>query len=243
MTRPRALALLPALLLAAPCLAADPNAPVHPADYKTPVRVACVGDSITFGAGAGPHQSYPDQLGRMLGHHWEVRNFGVSGTTMLKDGDNPYWKTKQFRQALDFRPDVVLIMLGTNDTKPQNWKHKDQYAADYKDMVGRFAKLASKPRIFVCLPPPVPGKGNYGINEEGVQEEMPAIKKIATDEGTGLLDMHAALADHPELLPDRVHPNTEGATRMAKAAYKALTGKDYKGEVPPPAGQGKARDR
>lgn len=37
-------------------------------------------------------------------------------------------------------------------------------------------------------------------------------------------DMYAALRNHPETLPDRVHPNTAGATLMAKAAYKVLTG-------------------
>jgi lysophospholipase L1-like esterase len=231
MTMIRFLSSLPGLLLAgAVCLGADPNAPINVADYKAPVRVACVGDSITFGAGAARGMSYPAQLGRMLGNKWEVHNFGVSGTTMLKDGDHPYWKTEQFQQAQEFRPDVVLVMLGTNDTKPQNWKHKDRYAADYKDMLGRFAGLPSKPRLFVCLPPPVPGKGNFGINEEGVQEEIPEIKKIAKEEGTGLIDMHAALADHSDLLPDRVHPNTEGATFMAKAAYKALTGEEFKGK-------------
>ncbi len=233
MPRLRTLIPLPALLLtAAVCLAADPNAPVNVADYKAPVRVTCVGDSITVGAGAAQGMSYPDQLGRMLGDRWQVRNFAVSGTTMLKEGDFPYWETNQFRLALDSRPDVVVIMLGTNDTKPQNWKHKDQYAADYKAMIGRFAKLPSKPRVFICLPPPVPGKGNFGINEEGVREEVPEIKKIARDEGTGLIDMHAALADHPDLLPDRVHPNSEGATLLAKAAYKALTGKEFEGSVP-----------
>jgi acyl-CoA thioesterase I len=37
--------------------------------------------------------------------------------------------------------------------------------------------------------------------------------------------MHAAPEDKPGLLPDRVHPNAEGAAEMAKAAYKELTGK------------------
>ena len=191
-----------------------------------PTRVACVGDSITHGVGAAKGEAYPLQLGRMLGDKYEVRNFGVSGATMLRNGDKPYWKQKAFKDALACEPKIVIIMLGTNDTKPQNWKCKDQFAADYADMVKEFAALPSKPKVFCCYPVPVPGKGNFGINEAGVQEEMPMIAKLAKETNAGLIDMHAALEDKPALLPDRVHPNTEGATRMAKAACKALTGRE-----------------
>jgi hypothetical protein len=115
--------------------------------------------------------------------------------------------------------------IRVNDTKPNNWKLKGQFAADYHDLLGKFAKLSSKPRIFVCYPVPVPGKGNYGINEAGVKEQTPMIEMIATEANVGVIDMHAAFEGHPETLPDRVHPNTEGAGLMAKAAYTALTGK------------------
>jgi lysophospholipase L1-like esterase len=161
----------------------------------------------------------------MLGHDWKVRNFGVSGRTMLKHGDYPYWKEKAFQQAQAFEPKVVIVMLGTNDTKPWNWKHKEQFARDYKEMVEKFKDLQSKPRVFVCLPLPVPGKGNFGINEAGVQEEIPLIKEVAKETGAGIINMHATLEKTPELLPDRVHPNAEGYKRMAAAVYHVLTGK------------------
>jgi lysophospholipase L1-like esterase len=134
----------------------------------------------------------------------------------------------------------VVIMLGTNDTKPQNWKFKGQFVADYKDLLGQFAKLPSKPRIFICRPVPVPGQGNYGINEAGVQAEIPLIDRIAQQMKAGVIDMYAALKDHPETLPDRVHPNTAGAQRMAQAAYKALTGKELPATVPAAAPKAKA---
>jgi lysophospholipase L1-like esterase len=217
--------LLTLLALSSVAVAADPNAPIRVEDYQNTIHVACVGDSITAGVGADPGRDYPAQLGKLLGSKWEVRNFGVSGSTLLNHGDKPYHKENAFKAALAYQPDVVLIMLGTNDTKPQNWKLKDQFAADYKDLIGQFAKLPSKPRIFICRPVPVPGAGNYGINEAGVKEEIPLIDKVAADTTSGEIDMHAALADHPETLPDRVHPNTAGAEAMAKAASKALTGK------------------
>ncbi len=212
-------------LLVANAVAADPNAPIDVADYDGVIRVACVGDSITAGVGAARGKSYPAQLGQLLGDRWEVRNFGNSGSTLLNKGNKPYQKQKQFSGALAYNPQVVIIMLGTNDTKPNNWKLKDQFVADYLDLLGHFSKLEAKPRIFVCYAVPVPGKGNFGINEAGVQEQRPMIAKIAKQAEIGVIDMHAALADRPETLPDRVHPNTEGAGLMAKAAHAVLTGK------------------
>lgn len=215
--------LLPSLM------AADAMALIDPATYKAPVRIACVGDSITQGAGTAKGMSYPAQLQNLLGASWQVGNFGVSGRTLLKKGDHPYWKEKAYQNALGFKPDVVIIMLGTNDSKPQNWKHEGEFVADYTDLVKSFLTLKSKPRVYFCRPCPVPEPGNFGIHEAGVREQIKRIDTLATSMKLGVIDMHAALADKPHLLPDRVHPNTEGAGEMAKAAFTALTGKPAAG--------------
>jgi lysophospholipase L1-like esterase len=201
--------------------AAEVSAVVEPAV----VRVACVGDSITQGSGAENGKSYPSQLQEMLGSAWEVGNFGVSGRTLLKKGDHPYWIEPANQNALKFKPAVVIIMLGTNDTKPQNWKFEAEFVADYTELVNSFLALESKPRVFVCRPCPVPEPGKYGINEAAIQQEIPRIDALARDLKLGVIDMHAALEGKPQLLPDRVHPNTEGAREMAAAAFHALTGK------------------
>jgi lysophospholipase L1-like esterase len=216
---------LTAGLLAVTNLLAGPMSPIEPADYKAPVKVACIGDSITEGAGAEGGKSYPAQLQGMLGDQWAVSNFGVSGRTLLKKGDFPYWNEAKYQSALKSEPDVVISMLGTNDTKPQNWKFEDEFAADYAELVKSFQALPSKPRILVCRPCPVPEPGNFGINEKNLKVWMKRIDKLAKDMDLGVIDMHKALDDQPELLPDRVHPNTEGAGEMAGAAYEALTGK------------------
>ena len=200
-------------------MAAD--APVS-APLSTPLRVACVGDSITQGAGAETGKSYPSQLQKLLGSGWIVGNFGVSGRTLLKNGDNPYWNETAYQKALEFQPDRVIILLGTNDTKPQNWKHEAEFITDYTELVKSFQALASKPKIFICRPCPVPEPGNFGICESGVLEEIKRLDALAAEMKLSVIDMHAALADKPHLLPDRVHPNTEGAAEMAKSAYKAL---------------------
>ncbi len=214
-----------AAMLSMNALAAGPRDPVKPSDYKAPVRVACIGDSITQGSGAAKGQSYPSQLQAVLGDQWQVGNFGVSGRTLLKMGDHPYWIEKAYQEALTFEPDVVIIMLGTNDTKPQNWQFESEFVADYTELVKSFQALASKPRVYVCRPCPVPEPGNFGINETNVREEIKRLDPLAKELKLGVIDMHAALAGKPQLLPDRVHPNTEGAGEMVKAAFKVLTGK------------------
>lgn len=191
-----------------------------------PIKVACVGDSITQGVGTkGKGMSYPDQLQALLGEGYKVGNFGVSGRTLLKKGDHPYWVEKKYQSALAMSPDIVIIMLGTNDTKPQNWKFEAEFADDYRELVKSFQALKSKPKVFVCRPVPIPAPGNYGINDAALQQQMPRVAAIAKELGCEVIDMHAALAAHPEMLPDRVHPDNRGAAEMAKSAARAIQAK------------------
>jgi acyl-CoA thioesterase-1 len=204
--------------------------PVKVEAYQATIKVACVGDSITFGSGVKDREknNYPTQLAGLLGEKWEVRNFGVSGATLLKQGDKPYWKEKAFKQAMEYKPDVLIVKLGTNDTKPQNWKHGEEYAADYKALVEEFRKVNPDVKIYACLPVPA-FPGNFGIRDSVIKEEVvPAIKKVAEETKINVIDLYAALADKPKLVPDKVHPNAEGATIMAQTVYGALTGKTAK---------------
>ena len=206
-----------AVLLTAACAAAGT------------VRVACVGDSITFGAGIRDRakNSYPVQLGRLLGEGYEVRNFGVSAATLLKKGDKPYWKLKPFQQASDFQPNVVDIKLGTNDSKPQNWKHKADFADDLRAMADHFTALPSKPAVWLCLPVPVYAT-RWGINEKAVHGEIGSIiRQVAAERKLPTIDLHAALSGKPELFPDKIHPNADGAALMAQAVRDAVAGKGW----------------
>jgi len=213
---------------------------INESDYTEPIRLACIGDSITFGAGIEERNtnSYPAQLAVMLGSRlqaarssrlsgsrWDVRNFGVSGTTLLKKGDRPYWNQDAFKKALDFNPNVVVIMLGTNDSKPENWKYKDEYVGDYIDLIRRFKELPAKPKIWICYPVPA-YPARWGISDKVITEEiMPRIDEIAGKTGVPIIDLHTALSDKPEMFPDLIHPNAEGAKLMAEAIYHSLTGR------------------
>ena len=191
------------------------------------IRVACVGDSITFGAGVADRgkNNYPKVLGRLLGAGYETRNFGVNGATLLKKGDRPYWKTGAFKAAGEFKPDIVIIKLGTNDSKPQNWKHKAQYAVDLAALVDHFQALPSRPKIWLCKPVPV-YKDRWGITEKVVKGEViPLLEGVAKKKKLPVIDLYKALSDAREHFPDGVHPNVKGAEILAKAVYKAIHGK------------------
>ncbi len=191
-----------------------------------PVKVACVGDSITHGAKIVDREkfAYPQQLDRMLGDDYLVRNFGRSGTTLLKKGNRPYTRQKEYRDSLAFLPDIVIIKLGTNDSKPGNWdKHKADFATDAAALVRSYQDLPSHPRVILCKPVMVTVK-NKPITEKIVRNEIaPEIEKTAFKLEIECVDLHPVLRDHPEWLPDGIHPNAQGATAIASHLHRLLT--------------------
>ena len=190
------------------------------------IRVACVGDSITFGACVQDREKncYPVVLGGLLGEKHDVRNFGVSGATLLKAGDLPWWKQAAFKDATDFNPNVVVIKLGSNDTKPQNWKSKADFETDYKALIEHFKALPAKPVVWVALPVPVL-KENFGINKKGAEEQQLMILKVAKDEGCAVIDLYRAVATKDLFDQDGIHPNAAGAKRIAETVFATLTAK------------------
>jgi len=187
------------------------------------VRVACVGDSITWGAGVEGREtnSYPAQLQKLLGTRFDVRNFGRSGATASRTGDLPYWTTEEFTKASEFQPDVVILKLGTNDTKPQNWKGKDAFRKDFRDLLEHFRDLKSKPKLWVCQPVPVYGD-QWGINAQTLDTVLEGVEEACDDRKVPVIDLFDALTGHPEMFPDKIHPNAKGAALMARTVYQAI---------------------
>jgi lysophospholipase L1-like esterase len=162
-------------------------------------------------------------MGKSLGDRFDVRNFGVSGATMVKKGDFSYWERPEFKQATEFNPHAVIIKLGTNDTKPQNWgKVGKEYEADLRAMVTHFKSLPTKPMIYLCLPVPV-YQTRWGINEKTVKGGViPVIRKVARDENLTVIDLYQALSGKPAMFPDKIHPNAAGAKLMAQTIHSVL---------------------
>ena len=195
------------------------------APRKDAVRVACIGNSITFGAGIKnrSRDSYPSVLARMLGDSCWVKNFGVSARTMLNKGDHPYMNEPAYKNALAFNPNIVVIKLGTNDSKSFNWKYKADFMKDAQTMINAFKGLPSQPKIYLCYPSKAYLTGD-GINDDIISKEIiPMIKKLAKKNDLSVIDLHTAMDGMPELFPDRIHPNEKGAQVMAKAVYQSIS--------------------
>ena len=195
------------------------------APRKDAVRVACIGNSITFGAGIKnrSRDSYPSVLARMLGDNYWVKNFGVSARTMLNKGDHPYMNEPAYKNALAFNPNIVVIKLGTNDSKSFNWKYKADFMKDAQTMINAFKGLPSQPKIYLCYPSKAYLTGD-GINDDIISKEIiPMIKKLAKKNDLSVIDLHTAMDGMPELFPDRIHPNEKGAQVKAKAVYQSIS--------------------
>lgn len=198
--------------------------------YSIPVKkkVACVGNSITYGAGlASPAtQSYPPQMQILLGSGYQVLNFGVSSRTMLKNGDYPFWNDVQYTNALAFNPDYVIIKLGTNDSKTFQWpKLKNEYPLDYKDMIKSFQSLPSHPQVIMCMLVPGQNEG-WQIWDSVMRDEVnPVIKQIALDEGLPLIDLYTVFENGSPnwILPDGVHPTEAGSAVIAEQVKNMIT--------------------
>ena len=188
------------------------------------LRIACVGDSITEGYKL-PNpatQSYPAQLAKLVDKDVDVRNFGLSGRTVLKAGNAPYWNSTQYKQSLAYNPEIVVIMLGTNDMKDENFAHKNDIVKDYNALVESYKALSAKPIIYICLP--TPSYGNFrGISNKRIVEVLiPSAKEVASKHSLGVIDLHTALSAKRALFPDTLHPNAQAAKLMAEHVYATI---------------------
>ena len=200
-----------------------------------PTHVACVGDSITYGyLASSPSASYPSDLQKMLGSSVSVMNFGHSGATLLSTGDTPYQKQSEYTAATSFVSGAgasarvaVVIMLGTNDSKPGNWMsgtstRATQFQTDAAALVDHFAQLSTHPTIYLAIPPRV-YTNTFGIDDGVLQDQIdPILRAVASAKGLATIDVAAPTTGHPELFSDGVHPTDAGYTLLAMIVHDAL---------------------
>ncbi len=188
---------------------------------KAPVRVACVGDSITQGFGSSniATRSYPALLQQYLGDGYLVRNFGVGGCTLMRDSDQPYWNVPAYGESLAFQPDIVLLMLGTNDTRDANFCKLFAFADDMTDMIQSYQALPSKPTVYVCTAPRI-------FNEAGERvPDIVACQRVAAERcGCPIVDINAVTQNMDSQFPDRLHPNDSGYTELAQVFFTHVFG-------------------
>ncbi|MBM0660059.1 GDSL-type esterase/lipase family protein [Capnocytophaga genosp. AHN8471] len=200
---------------------------------RKPIKVACVGNSITYGYGIENREqnSYPSVLQRLLGKGYKVENFGHSGATLLSKGHRPYIQQEEYQKALAFAGDIVVIHLGINDTDPRNWpNHRNDFVKDYLTLISSFKKANPKAHIVIARMSPLSHR--HPRFESGTRdwhaEIQQAIALVAQQTNAQLIDFHEPLYHFPQMLPDAVHPNAQGAAILAQVVYGAITG-DYGG--------------
>lgn len=200
---------------------------------KPTIRVACVGNSITYGTGIEDreHFSYPVQLQKMLGDKYVVGNFGKPGATLLRHGHRPYFEQNEFKEAMRFKGDIVVIHLGINDTDPRNWpNYRDEFVTDYLALIDSLRSVNHNARFIIARMTPIAHRHPRFISGTKLwhTEIQQAIETVAKVSGAELVDFHAPLYPYPNFLPDAIHPNAEGAGILARTVYGGITG-DYGG--------------
>lgn len=196
--------------------------------YGQKIKVACIGNSITYGSGVENREqnSYPATLGFMLGDDYKVENLGVSGTTLSSTGDIPYVKTEQYKKAMALNPDIVLIKLGTNDSKIQNNKKAQEYINDYNALIKSLKTLPSSPRIIVLTPAKCFIPSGDGINDKFITSTIiPVAEAVAYENNLEIINLHNLFGDiqQTHIIPDKVHPSSIGMSIIAKKIYDVIT--------------------
>ena len=228
------LTLIFALLLALPMSAQQMQR--RAPHYPDTIRVACVGNSITEGHGLKDKktEAYPARLQQILGDHYLVQNFGLSGHTLMNGTDRPYTRNKwnRFQKALASSPDIVTIKLGTNDSKTpyDSLLHAD-FIRDLNAMIDSFQALPSKPYIYLCLPIPADGEV-WTIRDSVISGEIiPRIRAVAQERELPIIDLYTPFKPFIDLLPDKIHPNAAGAMIIAEEIARRIETDMLKGKI------------
>ena len=192
------------------------------------IKIACIGNSVTYGmTHKNPAEtSYPTQLQQMLGEGYEVRNFGHSGATLLSKGHRPYINLPEYTAALEFAPDIAVIHLGLNDTDPRNWpNYRDEFYTDYTNIIDALRKANPKVEVYICRMTPIFNwhRRFKSGTRDWYWQIQDVIEEIAEDGGFELIDLSRYLYNRPDLMPDALHPNEQGAGIIAKQVYSAMT--------------------
>jgi len=191
-------------------------------------KVACVGDSITYGHGTTfwPDHTYPTQLQKLLGKGYHVSNFGFNGKTVTSNSADAYVATKLFTQSTQYNADILVFMMGTNDTKPRNWHSEEAFRTDFKKLLDCYPYA----KVVLCTPATAFYKegvsgdlAEYEIQPKLVDRVADIVRQEAAQRGCALVDIHALMADKPHwYIPDRIHPNNSGALIIAQAVAEGI---------------------
>lgn len=208
------------------------NVVIHPAAPKTdPGKriLACVGDSLTYGAGVRftrHRDSYPAQLGSLLGEDWQVLNYGLSWRTLQDSGDLPYKSDRFYQASLMCNAEIFLLMLGSNDAKFFNWD-ENRYRQELVEFVSAYRELPQHPNL-ILMQPTIAWKDRHGREPYGVRLDVlgnelhEIIADVGRETGCKVLDLYRLTKAHPDWFHDASHPNRKGNGMIAHYIKSAL---------------------
>lgn len=198
------------------------------------IKVACVGDSITYGHGIEnwAKNNYPAQLQNLLGEGYHVQNFGVSGRAVQDTADQPYRALQHYKDSITYNADIIIFMMGSNDTKPENWFGEDAFKAAMIDLLDDYTQGVKKPQIYICTTPACffldGSEGeltNFDLRPAYADTVAGIAQEVADELGYPVIDIHTLTAENPQWFrSDGVHPDKDGAAAIAKAVCQAITG-------------------
>ncbi|MCR4695084.1 MAG: hypothetical protein K5773_07195 [Pseudobutyrivibrio sp.] len=193
-------------------------------------KVACVGDSLTYGSGVLKTRDtdcYPVRLQSRLGTSHEVLNFGLRNACASKTGDLPYVSSEEYKASLESNPDMVLLMLGTNDAKVHNWD-PEAYETGLKELVQTYQGLDTKPTVYILRSPYCFAKeggaiAEYDIRPDVVTNELgPIVDRVAADTGANVIDMYSYTCGEEDMYTDGIHFNKDGYDYLASKIYHEI---------------------
>ena len=205
---------------------------INPKYKQGQIKVALVGDSVTYGHSIKnwPSNNSPAILSDALGDDYCVKSFGVSGSTVQPDGDQPYDITKAYTWSHEFKPDILVFMLGSNDSKPENWKGEEKFKDEYLELLGSYTEVDKPPVVILCTPPTAyfpdgvsEGLSNYDVQPLIIEDIAEIVKDVADEFDYYLIDINTLTENRRDLFgKDNVHPDNDGAKEIALAVYKFI---------------------
>lgn len=189
------------------------------------IKVATVGDSLTYGYGLENRMrdAYPSILAEKLGSHYQVSNFGLSGRSLQSTADYPYFKEQNAQLSLESEADIVIIMIGSNDSRRFYW-NRDRFELEYRQMVETYLSLSSQPDILLVVPPFVP-TSRFGLNNQIIEDELQIlIPQIAKEYQLEYVNLYPLTKHQSAYYSDGLHLTPLGNQVVAQAIYQAIIG-------------------
>ena len=164
--------------------------------------ILAFGDSLTYGFGASPTESYPTRLSLLSGYR--IINAGINGDTSSEG-------LRRLPQLLEEGSIKLMILcFGGNDIIQK--KSMSELKQNLKTMI----QMAKAKNIEVLLIS-VPNITLFGLSPLELYEEVAEEENIPLLSGT-----LANILSQPSLKNDQIHPNALGYKKMADTIYESL---------------------